>query len=56
MQKTLTHFAGVVQYRPISMSPISCFETKSKRKPNFATSVVESGLGLVNQEKDQYLL
>jgi hypothetical protein len=55
MSKTLTHFTGVVQYRPISMKPVLCFETKSKRKPNFATSVVGFGLVLVNQEKDKLL-
>jgi hypothetical protein len=38
------------------MSAIACFETKSKRKPNFATSVVDFGLVLVDQEKDKYLV
>jgi hypothetical protein len=37
------------------MSSIFAFETKSKRKPNFTTPVVELGLVLVNQEKDKYL-
>jgi hypothetical protein len=37
------------------MSSIFSFETKSKRKPNFATSVVEFGPVLVNQEKEKYL-
>jgi hypothetical protein len=37
------------------MSCIFYFETKSKRKPNFATSVVEFGLVLVDEEKAKYL-
>jgi hypothetical protein len=55
VQKPLTHFAYVVEYRSISMSSFSWFESKSKRKPNFAASVVEFGLVLVDQEKDKFL-
>jgi len=55
ISKPLTYFPSIVEYRPIPMSSIFCYETKAKRKPISATPVVGFGLDLVKQEIDKVL-
>ena len=42
--KSLTYFTCVVEFRPISMSSVFCYETKSKRKPNLQLALSDLGM------------
>jgi hypothetical protein len=42
--KSLTYISCVVEYRPISMNSVFCYETKSKRKPNLQLTLSDLGM------------